>query len=314
MGRSAIRSGIVAAGLILVGNSSTLLAAVSATVVPGTLVQGSVQASLGAGTTYNNEGSNLRDWPLDTGGTATNKYAISLTNANFNGNSFGGSLNSILAFGNGGGVTLKFDSPIHPVDGQKEFGIFTAQMIIASSGAIFSGNMEAAILVSDDGNSWYTLDGASVASPTTYVATSYKLNAPTMSYDYTTFAKGWTYGSPGTTPANLSALAVANYQTPMPDDSLFNGAGTNAQRLALKTDTSTADYDAVMGTSGGGNWFDISGSGLAEVNYIRLNGVNVGTGSFNGDRLDAVFANALAVPEPSVLGVIMMGVMLRRRR
>ena len=51
----------------------------------------------------------------------------------------------------------------------------------------------------------------------------------------------------------------------MPDDSLFNGSGTNAQRLALTNDSSTSDYAAIFGTSGGGNWFDVSGSGVSRV-------------------------------------------------
>jgi hypothetical protein len=298
------------AALVPTWNASA--APVSATILPGTLSQGSVQASLTGGS-HANEANNLGDWPLNTGGTST-KFALSFTNANFNGNSFGGTPNSIIAFGNGGGVTLKFASPVTPVAGQKEFGLFTAQMLVASSGALFSGNMEAAILVSGDNLSWRTLAGDSVASPTTYTATSYKLNAPTMSYDYVTSSQAASYGSPGTSAANLNALSVADFQSPMPDDNLFNGTGTNAQRLALKTDTSQASYDAIFGASGGGNWFDISASGLSEVNYLRLNGVNVGTGSLNGVRLDAVFANAAAVPEPAGVALALVGTLLFTRR
>ena len=207
---------------------------------------------------------------------------------------------------------MKFDAPVHPVDGQKEFGLFTAQSVVASSGALFSGNMEASVLVSADSANWFTLDGTSVASAMTYTATSSKLNAPSMGYDFTTSAKAWTYGSPGTTSANLSALNTAAYITPMLDDNLFNGTGTNADRLALKNDTSEADYDAIYGNSGGGNWFDISLSGLSEVNYVRLNGVNDG----GGVRLDAVFANDAAVPEPTGAAVIALAgaILLRRRK
>src|SRR5690349_18675583 len=93
------------AGGVFASTGSATAAPVSAMIVPGTLVQGSVQASLTGGS-HANETNNLGDWPLNTGGTST-KFAISYTNANFNGNSFGGTPNSIIAFGNGGGVTLK---------------------------------------------------------------------------------------------------------------------------------------------------------------------------------------------------------------
>jgi hypothetical protein len=101
----------------------------------------------------------------------------------------------------------------------------------------------------------------------------------------------------------------------MPDDGLFNGAGTDAQRAALRTDTSPSNYDALFGTSGGGNWFDLAGSGLAEISYLRLNGVNVPASG--GVRLDAVFANAASVPEPTgfmVVGTVAAVLLLRRRR
>ena len=62
------------------------------------------------------------------------------------------------------------------------------------------------------------------------------------------------------------------FTSPMADDSLFNGSGTNAQRLALTNDSSTSNYATIFGASGGGNWFDVSGSGLSSINYVRLNG------------------------------------------
>jgi hypothetical protein len=294
--------------LHLVMPPSNLRAAVSATIVPGTLTQGATQASLTGGT-YANESNNLGDWPLVSGGTTT-KFAISLSNANFNGNAFGGTPNTMVAFGNGGGVTLQFAMPLNPLDGQKEFGIFTAQAL-STSGAFFNGNMEAAVLVSNDSVVWRTLAGEVVAAPTTYIATSHKLNAPTHAYDYTTSATAWSYGTPGTSQANLDALDIADFTSPMPDDNLFNGAGTNGDRAALSGDASQANYDAIFGTSGGGTWFDISASGLPQVQYVRLNGVNVG----GGVRLDAAFANAAAVPEPAGLAVIgLAGLLLAARR
>jgi len=281
----------------------------SVTVVPGTLVQGTVKSSM-SGNGYARETNLLNDWPLNTGSFGGKTTGVSLTNCDY-------SPNTIITFGDGGGLTLKFDTAIKPVTDEKEFGIFTAQMVVASNGALFNGNMEAAILVSADNVNWYTLTGDLVSTPTTYTATSYKLNAPTVSYDYMTLATAWTYGSPGTTATNLAALTAADYQTPMPDDNLFNGTGTNAHRLALKTNTNEADYDAIFGTSGGGNWFDISSCGLSEVQYLRLNGVNCG-GTAGGVRLDAIFSTQAAlVPEPATLGLLFTGaasLLVRRRR
>jgi len=275
----------------------------SATVVSGSLTQGTVKPSM-SGNAYGRETNNIRDWPLTTGG----KWAVSFTNSNF-------SAGTLIAFGDGGGITLKFDTAIKPVTGEKEFGIFTAQMFNASNGSYINGNMEAAILVSQDSVNWYTLTGQAVADPTTYTSVSHKLNAPVVGYDFKTTATAWTYGSPGAPSIDaLNALTPANFQIPMPDDNLFNGTGTNADRLALKNDNSTDTYDAIFGRSGGGNWFDISNCGLSEVQYVRLNGVNCG-GTSGGIRLDAVYTTQNAVvPEPVTMLLLLTGGILDLQR
>ena len=136
-----------------------------------------------------------------------------------------------------------------------------------------------------------------------------------MAYNYGTGAIAAKYGS-GTAATNLSALTVANFTTPMLNDDLFNGSGTNAQRLAFTTDTIAADYAAIFGTSGGGNWFDVSGSGLAQIDYVRLNAGSDVTAAQGGIRLDAVFANADAVPEPASVSLVFVSALLvlNRRR
>jgi len=318
MSRSLIRRGIRAAVFAatsgLLSSPQAARAADAVTIVPGTLTQGAVKPSLTGGS-YANESANLGDWPLNTGGSSSDTFAISFENPDFNGNSFGGTPNTMVAFGNGGGVTLKFAAPITPIAGEKDLGIFTAQAILGGSGSYgLNGNMEAAILVSANGSAWYTLNGALVTSPTTYTSTAYSLNAPTMAYNYGTGAIAWHDGA-GTSAANLNALAVADYTTPMPNDNLFNGTGTSAQRSALTTDASASDYAAIFGDSGGGNWFDISGSGLSQVDYVRLNG-DANDPSSGGVRLDAVFANAAAVPEPTTISLLALSAMtlLKRRR
>lgn len=299
---------IVRVGLIVVAVVSPIFSQAAAaradnivSIVPGTFTQGTVKPSL-LGGTYASESNNMSDWPLTTSGTPTKTYPIGLLNPNYNNPN---NPNTLIAFGNGGGVTLQFDTPLLPAVGRKDLGIFTAQSINSSDGSLFNGNMEAAILVSADNASWYTLTGLLLASPTTYTTTAYSLNTPTMAYHFGTSATAWTYGL-GTPVENLNALTVADFTVPMPDDNLFNGTGTNAERLALKNNNSLSNYAAIFGNSGGGNWFDVSGSGLAQISYVRLNGTpNVpATG---GVRLDAVFANVAAVPEPSSLLLLTLG-------
>ena len=314
------RRATIAATLLVIGAaaffSPSARAADSVTVVPGTLTQGTVKASLGAGTSYDVETNNLGDWPLTTGGSSSDTGAISFENPDYNANAFGGNANTIIAFGTGGGVTLQFATPITPHAGEKDLGIFTAQAITAGAGSLFNSNMEAAILVSADDTHWFTLTGSPVASPTTYTGATYSLNAPTMAYNFVTGAAAQADGA-GTSLANLNALTIANFTSPMPDDSIFNSpTSTNAQRLALTNDTNPSDYAEMFGATGGGNWFDISGSGLSTVDYVRLNG-DANVPSSGGVRLDAVFANSAAVPVPeptSLAFVTFSGFALLRRR
>lgn len=275
-------------------------AAVSVTVesyAPGTLSGGLNTAAYKTATS-----EKLQDFPLDSGGSATARFAIGLRNGSF-------SSNTLIAVGAGGGITLKFQTPLTPLAGQDEFGVFTAQWL-GTGGGFFNGNMEAAILVSEDNVSWRTLDGQVVADPLTYTAGGMPLNAPTVAYQFGATKNAWDYG--GSTPvATLNTLAVAKFDTPIVDDAVFNGVGsTNAQRQALITDASTETYAGIYGTSGGGNWFDISDAGLAQVQYLRLNAAPASSAI----RLDAVFANALAVPEPGTLALVALcGLYLLRR-
>jgi len=293
MSRNCIRRGycaaIVAAACGALPFSRAAASIDAVTIVPGSFTQGTVKPSLTGGT-YANANANLSSWPLITGGSSSLQYPINFENPDYNTSATG----NVIAFGNGGGLTLQFATPITPVAGQKDLGIFTAQAITggyagSDGGSLFNAYMEATILVSADGVNWYTLNGALVSSPTTYTATAYPLNAPTMAYNFGTGAAAWNDGE-GTSAATLSALSVADYSIPMPDDTRFNSpSSTNAQRLALTTDNSTADYNEMFGNSGGGNWIDISGSGLAKVDYVRLNG-DANDPSNGGVRLESVFA------------------------
>ncbi len=303
--RSAQACALAACAVFSAAFSSAARAADSATVVPGSFVQGTVKSSLTAAG-YRNTSLNLGAWPLTTGGN----YGINFYNAQYQ-------ANTLLALGNGGTVTLQFNTPFTPIAGERDLGIFTAQAITGGSGSLFNGNMEAAILVSSDGQNWYNLAGALVSNPTTYTTLTYPLNAPTMSYNYLTAANATLAGQAKLTATQLAALSAADYTTPMPDDSLFNNpSSTNAQRLALLSDASPTDYTATFGTSGGGNWFDVSGSGLSSISYVMLNG-DANVPSTGGIRLQNVFVNANAVPEPQAVSALGLGglmVLGRRRR
>ncbi|MGA2233583.1 MAG: hypothetical protein ABSH22_21970, partial [Tepidisphaeraceae bacterium] len=69
-----------------------------------------------------------------------------------------------------------------------------------------------------------------------------------------------------------------------------------------------------FGTSGGGNWFDVAGSGLGSIDYVMLNG-DANDLPADGVRLEDVFVNENAVPEPAscaILGIFAIGLLRRR--
>lgn len=276
----------------------------SVTYVDGSYLRGSTSLA----TTYSQPATyDFSAWRLNTGGS----YGVSLNNSNW-------AVGTFLAIGNGGGITLQFDSAIYPVDGQKEFGIFTAQQVNNSNGSYVNGNMDAAILVSQNGTDWYTLTGQLVSNHLTYVAPTgenQKLNAPTVAYDYKNGVDARLAGSGSKV---LSSFDIAEYYTPMPNDNLFNGDGIGTQRAALLNSSDPVAYYDVFGTSGGGNWFDISDCGLDSVNFIRINAIDCGGA---GIRLSAVFSSfestIAPIPEPASLSLLLiggMGLLMRRRK
>lgn len=280
-------------------------AAVSVTVVdytPGTQSPSSLNTAAYKDTTA----SKVQDQGRDTGGSSTQRFAVSLSNGNF-------ADTTIIPVGQGGGISLKFQTPINALDSKKEFGIFVGNFL-TSSGGFFYGDMRGSILVSQDNLNWRTLSGQGV--PSTDVTTIYSLNAPSAGYQYTTGQQSWQYGTGSTrvSTSTLEALGLADYEVQMPDDSMFDDptdSGAAGKRASLVGGTDNT-YKNVYGTSAGGNWFDLSNTGWQTIQYVRLNVASNATVSV---RLDSVFANAAAVPEPAMMTLTSFtGVALSRRR
>ena len=298
-----LATALVGVGTVFGTLASITSAADSVTVqdyTPGTLSP----ATLNTTAYKDTSASKVQDFPRDTGG-GTNKFARGLSN-----NSFAAS--TILPIGQGGGVTLKFQQPVNALADSREIGIFNGNFL-TSAGGFFYGDMRGAILVSADNVTWRTLSGTAVADPLTYTASISAMNAPTMSYVWGTGTTAWAYPTGSGQPQSvLDTFGLANYEAPMPDDTLYNNAAsTNGQRAALSGSSTPADYSAVFGTTAGGNWFDISATGLSQIQYLRINVASDATAAL---RLDSVFANANAVPEPAVLGLLGGVAMLLVRR
>jgi hypothetical protein len=187
----------------------------------------------------------------------------------------------LFSVGEGGHITLKLSNYVLPSAGS-EIGVFSnigivygdfVNEIVGDPAETF-GHANAEVEVSEDGISWTSLGVVN-------------FNLPTQGYSDTA----------GTTPSN--------FQQP------FNGVLSDFDGLPYDHATDPDVFDLLAG-SGGGNWLDISNTGLPQVGYIRFSvadDLNAGT-SLNFE-LDAVSISASAmggvVPEPGSL--ILVGMM-----
>ena len=194
----------------------------------------------------------------------------------------------IVSIGEGGQITLEFDTPILDSPANlfgADFILFTNAGFIDTSfpsGQIGSppgqfGNDDALVEVSADGLSWFSVS--------------------------TNLADGLfpTQGFLDGGPFDVAAGSVpTNFQKPI-DPSLtvadFDGL-TYAGALAL--------YDG----SGGGTPVDIASTGLSSANFVRISVLDDGNALTNLNfELDAVSG----VPEPMTLGLLSLGLLGRRR-
>jgi hypothetical protein len=195
----------------------------------------------------------------------------------------------LFSVGEGGHITLKLSNYVLPGAGA-EIGVFSNVGIvygdfvneIVGDPAETFGHSSAEVAVSEDGISWTSLGVVN-------------FNLPMQGYS----------DAAGTVPSN--------FQQP------FAGVLSDFDGLPYDHATDPDVFDLLAG-SGGGNWLDISGTGLSQVGYIRFSvadDLNAGTGL--NFELDAVSISATAmggvVPEPGslTLAAMLIGAVLRRR-
>ncbi|NLX12531.1 MAG: PEP-CTERM sorting domain-containing protein [Phycisphaerales bacterium] len=225
---------------------------------------------------YTNLNTVLGEIARDTGGT----YVVTPWNCPWTPSQI-----TIIASGT---LTVKLSDYAYVTEGVTELGIYTAQMMNLSNGAYINGNMGASIYVSDNGEDWVALNNGEAVS----------LNTPSLGYQF---------------PNNILPSSSRYTAGPLSDlDPTDQFKPFDASGIASWTDTSAVL--AAYGDSAGGNWFDLSGTGLDRVLYVKLTDIyGTGGGYTNGLRIDG-FA---AVPEPAtmlLLSLGMLGVLRRRGR
>lgn len=201
-----------------------------------------------------------------------------------------------VSIGKGGHITLELTNFAIPLADAPEINVLVFQQILGVNPWY---QRQARVSVSENGSDWVSLNAGNVL----------QFNTPATGYVFANNAipkSGGSYG--GINPATLSNYQESDYGLPMPG-TINYGASTIANTLG----------DA-YGLSGGGNWLDISSTGLSQVGYVRFD-VDINAPSASGYfALDAVYLNnnaiGAAVPEPTGLASLaLIGLVgLRRRR
>jgi hypothetical protein len=193
----------------------------------------------------------------------------------------------IVGIGSGGQLTLQFPNMVN-IGGGNEVGVFTYAFYQDSDGlgdnynpAQLFATGQASVFVSNDDATWHSISPTPIA-----------------------FDKPYNAYSDVTSPYQATAGSV------VADDGIpfthaltdFNGK-TFSQTMAL------------FGTSGGGTWLNLAGSGLSQIDYIQFRvpqgaSLNIDAVSINNNDVGA------AVPEPASFAAIGAGMLLiaRRRR
>ncbi len=197
----------------------------------------------------------------------------------------------LISVGEGGQLTLRLSNYAVPQAGGPEIGVFTNASIIdtdypngqAGSPLGALGVDSAVVDVSANGTDWVSL-GEVI------------FDIPTNGYIDLTSAYSSTPGS-----------VESDFQQP------FTGTATDFGGLPYY-DAGAPDMLDLLAGSGGGTWLDISGTGLAQVGYVRFSVADdLNSGTWLNFELDAVSVShaamgAAIVPEPT--GIILAGLAL----
>jgi hypothetical protein len=195
------------------------------------------------------------------------------------------SKNDVVSVGLGGQLTLQLSNRAVPVANAPEIGVFTFQQFVQSSSGgtdsgptLFYPSIQATVDVSADGQNWVSLNNGNLIA----------FNIPANAFQ------------------DAAATAPSSYFQP------FIGSVSS-----LANEGSLGATLAAYNGSAGGTWLDISGTGLASVDYIRFSVPSTDAFSFQLDGVTVSSdATGPAVPEPTALAAIpvIAAFHLRRRR
>jgi hypothetical protein len=189
------------------------------------------------------------------------------------------SQDQITGIGDGGSLVLHMSQPLRT--NGVTLGVHAGVGLIDTAfpagqttdpAAAYTDDRVATISVSNDGSTWVSLGVKTFDLPSNY----YAAGVTTPSFDNTV-------GTP------------ADFFKP------FTGS---------LTDFSNKDWpgvEAVLNGSAGGNWFDLSGTGLPEVNFVRFD-------VDNGNRMFVDAVLGVAVPEPTLAMLPAALILILRRR
>lgn len=230
-----------------------------------------------------NQPANALGAPSNTTGEGDFFGVVSIFNPAFMGS-------QLVSVGEGGHLTLKFDTPV-TVGAGREIGVYTNVGMadtdyptgrVGNPGFAF-GIDEAIVEVSSDGTTFFSLG-------------SQMFDQPTQPH-----------------------LNAGPFDTAEPQNPLYSDFGQPTELSGIEHyEGKTHDEILTMlDGSAGGTWLDLDATGLTLVQYIRFSVLDDGDDDFDLNfEVDAVALNStLAVPEPGALGVLLVtGVLMTVRR